>query len=99
MERKPNFFQSWLYRTLQRWSKDLEAFGERCAKKHPAKRKSALNYEQQDAKQRSMRSDNKIRGTNVTGIYTQDWSKDETIDERIARLKRAASQSTKANRR
>jgi len=43
----------------------------------------------------------KIRGTNVTapGIYMQDWDRDETAEDRVARLKRLAMQSTKVNRR
>lgn len=82
---------------LNRWAARME--------QKPVKQQSVsyLDYEQQDKKQQALKSNNrvKIRGTNVTGagIYTQDWSKEETIEERIARLKRAASNTTKITRR
>ena len=74
-------------------------------KQKPVKQQSVsyLDYEQQDKKQQALKSNNrvKIRGTNVTGagIYTQDWDSDETAEDRVARLKRLAMQSTKVNRR
>jgi len=102
-----NFFQSWLHRILILISDAAyaaEKWGQRLEQKPKKQAKSeSLDYEQQNAKQRALKSNNRvsIQGTNVTGsgIYTQDWSKEETVEERIARLKRAASQSTKANRR
>jgi hypothetical protein len=63
----------------------LDRFGERCAKKQPVQKKPQTA----------------ISKTHVTAtdIYTQDWSKEETLEERIARLKRMASNATKSNRR
>ena len=103
-ERKLNCFQSWLHRTLQRMADAIESWGQRLEQK-PIKQQPAsdLDYKQQDAKQRAMKSNSRVKipGTNVTGagIYTQDWDRDETAEDRVARLKRLAMQNTKVNRR
>ena len=98
-----NFFQSWLHRILTRMADSVEAWGQRLEQKPKKQPAIDLTYKQQDAKQRALKSNNRvsIQGTNVTGsgIYTQDWDKDETAEDRVARLKAAAMRATKASRR